>query len=113
MVERNINTIGQCVSYAASRLPDKKALLFGDASCTWQELDLWSSYLAYRMLNMGIGKKTHVGIWSVNTPKWIITYLAASKIGAVPVLINTSYSLSELERALVYADVEYFFCLRI
>ena len=39
-----------------------------------------------------------------------IYFLAAVKIGAVPVLINTCYQDEELKGILNYSDVEYVFC---
>lgn len=36
------------------------------------------------MDHQGIRKGTHVGIWSVNTPNWILTFLALEKLGAIP-----------------------------
>ena len=74
---------------------------------TWKDLDTLSDYMVGRMLSCGIRKGTHVGIWSTNSPNWIIVFLALSKIGAVPVLLNTCYSTEELEQVLRYADVEF------
>ena len=59
------------------------------------------------MLSHGVRKGTHAGIWSTNSPNWIITFLALEKVGAIPVLLNTCYSTDELAQVLDYADVEY------
>jgi acyl-coenzyme A synthetase/AMP-(fatty) acid ligase len=52
---------------------------------------------------------THLGIWAKDLPYSLLTYLAAEKIGAVPVLLNTSLTESELTALLIKTDVEYLF----
>ncbi len=73
--------------------------------CSWKELDDISDFLAVRMHNDCIVKGMHVGIWCCNSPKWVYTFLALIKLGAVPVLINTHYKPDELRAVLDYADV--------
>lgn len=102
-------TIGDCLTDRAEKSPDKQAVVYWDQSYTWWEIDRISDYLAVRMSRQGIRKGTHAGIWSVNTPNWILTFLALEKLGAVPVLINTCYKQEELRRGLCYADVTYIF----
>lgn len=105
----NRMTISACLDKVVRQAPDKTALVYEDTSYTWQELERYSDYMAYRMFSMGIGKGCHVGIWSVNTPNWVIVFLALSKMGALPVLINTCYQEKELADVLEYADVEYLY----
>lgn len=105
----NRMTISACLDKTVQQAPDKTALVYEDTSYTWQELERYSDYMAYRMFSMGIGKGSHVGIWSVNTPNWVIVFLALSKMGALPVLINTCYQEKELADVLEYADVEYLY----
>ncbi len=53
---------------------------------------------------MGIGKGDHIAIWSTNYPQWVVTQIAASKIGAVLVTVNTAYKRFELEYLLRQSD---------
>lgn len=78
------STIGDSLSLRARQSPDKLALVYRDQSYTWSEIDRITDYLAVRMDHQGIRKGTHVGIWSVNTPNWILTFLALEKLGAIP-----------------------------
>lgn len=78
-------------------------------SCSFSRLDELSDLMAVRMGQLGIGAGTHVGIWSANSPRWAVTFLALSKIGALPVLINTCYKKDELRGILEYSDVEVLF----
>lgn len=102
-------TIGQCLALRAGETPRNTAIEYWDRSYTWEELHRISDYLAVRMLTMGMEKGDHVGIWSVNTPNWIITFLALVKIGAVPVLINTCYREQELRSVIRYADIRFLY----
>lgn len=100
-------TIAECLRSRVRERADRVALEADEQRYTWKDLDTLSDYMVGRMLSCGIRKGTHVGIWSTNSPNWIIVFLALSKIGAVPVLLNTCYSTEELEQVLRYADVEF------
>ena len=99
-------TIGECVNERAHLSGKQTALEMCGWSCTFEQMDRYSDFLAVRMGTRGIKKGTHVGIWSLNSPNWVITFLALTKIGAVPVLINTCFVDDEVVRTLNYADVE-------
>lgn len=106
-MELTNKTISQCLREQARRNGDRPAMEMGEWSCNFQELDRISDYLAGHMgQRYGIRKGTHVGIWSVNSPNWVFTFLALTKIGAVPVLINTCYKQEEIKGILNYSDVE-------
>lgn len=102
-------TIGDCLNVRAEESPDKVAIEYWDQSYTWEEVDRFSDYLAGRMLASGMKKGDHAGIWSVNTPNWILTFFAMTKIGVVPILINTCYKEMELSHLIQYADVRYMY----
>lgn len=99
-------TIGQCLRERAESDGGHTAVETGEWSCTFRQLDRISDYLAGHMEKYGIKKGTNVGIWSVNSPNWVFTFLALAKLGAVPVLINTCYRQEEVKGILNYADVE-------
>lgn len=100
-------TIAECLRSRVRESGDKIALEADDQRYTWKDLDMLSDYMVGRMLSCGIRKGTHVGIWSTNSPNWIIVFLALTKIGAIPILLNTCYSTEEMEKVLRYADVEF------
>ena len=84
-------TIGQCLRERAELDGGHTAMETGKWSCTFQQMDTVSDYLAGHMERYGIQKGTHVGIWSVNSPNWVFTFLALVKLGAVPVLVYTFF----------------------
>lgn len=100
-------TIGACFKERVEKSAGSVALEADSQSYTWRELDELSDYMAARMTAHGVRRGTHAGIWSTNSPNWVIAFLALEKLGAVPVLLNTCYSKDELEQVLTYADVEY------
>lgn len=100
-------TICECLKEQVSKTPNKVALEYEDEMFSWKDLDLLSDRVAIVARRMGIKKGSHVGIWSVNTPNWIFTFFALTKLGAIPILINACYKEMELSRVLEYADVEF------
>lgn len=98
---------GACLSDTARRLPHKTALIYNALSYTWGEVDAIVSALAFRMRQRGVGPGTHVGIWSVNSPNWVFTFLACCRLGALPIPINTACKTEELCRLLNYAEVRF------
>ena len=103
-------TIGQYLKEQAAVIGSHTAMEMFGWSCDFAQLDEVSGLLAGRLDKMGVTRGTHVGIWSLNSPNWVFTFLALVKIGAVPVLINTCYRDEELKGILNYSDVEYVFC---
>lgn len=100
-------TIAECLRSRVRESADRVALEADGQSYTWRDLDTLSDYMVGRMHSCGIQKGTHVGIWSTNSPNWVIVFLALSKLGAVPVLLNTCYSTEELAKVLRYAEAEF------
>lgn len=100
-------TIGECLNERANNTPDIIGLSYRDYSYSWREVDEISDFLAVDFLKRGIKKGTHVAIWGVNSPNWVLSYFSLMKIGAIAILINTCYKEKELEQTLRYSDVEF------
>lgn len=102
-------TIGTCLAERVAKTPDDIAIETDQNDYTWKELDQLSDYMAVRMHSYGVRAGAFAGIWSTNTPNWIIVFLALTKLGAVPVLLNTCYCARELEAVLRYSDVSFLY----
>lgn len=100
-------TVSQLLSYHATHYPDEIAMKYETYSCNWNKVNKITDQLACKYLKYGIHKGTHVGIFAVNSPNWIFTYLALAKIGAVSVLINFNYKTKELLSIVNYSNIEY------
>lgn len=108
-MELENRTIGWYVGRAARKYGEGTAIDTGRWSCTFYQLDRITDILAVQLKKMGITEGTHTGIWSVNSPSWVILFLAIAKAGAVSVLISTSYKQEEMAGILNYADVDTLF----
>lgn len=102
-------TIGQCLREQAETNGERTAMEMGAWSCTYRQLDEVSDLFAGQMEGLGISRGIHVGIWSLNSPNWVFTFLALVKVGAVPILINTSLRKEEVKGILNYSQVEILF----
>lgn len=74
---------------------DRLALVHGDVRLTWREVADRSRELSKAMLASGIGRGDHIALWLPNHPEWLLLWLAAVRIGAAVVPINTRYKPSE------------------
>ena len=70
------------------------------------EAEQRSARLARALLARGVGKGTRVGLLLPNGPDWVVGWLAATRIGAVLVPINTFFQKRELGWILRHADVQ-------
>jgi acyl-CoA synthetase (AMP-forming)/AMP-acid ligase II len=80
-------------------ISDGEVLHYADA-------DAASRRLAGALLQSGVGKGTRVGILFSNGPEWVTAWLAAARIGAVAVPINTFQQYKELGWMLRHADID-------
>jgi fatty-acyl-CoA synthase len=107
--------IADMVRRTAYRYPDKKALIFGDRSLTYAELEAESNRVANALIDLGIKKYDRVAILAHNTIHHVITWLGCCKCGAVYLAINyllrgkdISYCINHSEsRAFIVEDILY------
>lgn len=99
-------TIGEMLNRRVAKTPHLVCVRHLGQTFTWQEIDMMSDKIAVQFLKKGIEKGSHVGLWSENRTEWIASYLALTKIGALPVLINICYKTVEMSYVLDYADLD-------
>ncbi len=81
-----------------------------DDRLTYAEAEARSAIMARVLASRGVGKGSRVGVWLPNGPRFVVTWLAAARIGAVVVPINTFYQPRELGWILRHADVDHLVC---
>jgi fatty-acyl-CoA synthase len=81
---------------AATRHPDRTALLCGTARVTFAELRQRSRSLARGFAELGVEPGDRVAIWLPNVPLWCEAFLACAELGAIAVGINTRFRSAEL-----------------
>lgn len=72
---------------------------------TYAEADVQSRRLAARLLDVGVVKGARVGVLAPNGTDFAVAFLAATRIGAVAVPINTFFQAPELAWVLHHSDV--------
>jgi acyl-CoA synthetase (AMP-forming)/AMP-acid ligase II len=100
------------VTTAAIHYPHELAIVDERGSLTWQRLHLRSNALAHSLAAMGIGPGDGVGIMCRNHRGFIETTLAAAKLGASALYLNTMFAGPQLvevtrreaPKALVYDE---------
>jgi acyl-CoA synthetase (AMP-forming)/AMP-acid ligase II len=86
--------------------PDGEFLVTDDERLSFAEADAQSLALADALLASGVGKGTRVGILFPNCAQWIISWLAAARIGALTVPLSTFAPGAELARLLRHTDTQ-------
>ncbi len=84
---------------AANRFPDHAAVLAGDDRWTYGELDRAANALARHLVDRGVGRGDRVAVMTSNRPEFVATVHAVSKVGAAPVLLNSSWKALEVGTA--------------
>src|SRR5437660_318204 len=90
----------------AEAVPERGALVCGDLSLTYAELDERATRLANALADRGVGAEDHVGLWLYNGAEYLEGMLAAFKLRAVPINVNYRYVADELRYLFVDADLK-------
>jgi acyl-CoA synthetase (AMP-forming)/AMP-acid ligase II len=99
-------TVPNFLAHCVAQYGERPLILLGDRRISYAEAEVESAQLARGLLARGVGKGTRVGILFPNGPDWAITWLAAARIGALTVPINTFSKPRELHWTLRHADVD-------
>ncbi|MBK9017563.1 MAG: AMP-binding protein [Saprospiraceae bacterium] len=100
------NTIGALLERNSQIWEAEEAAVFCESNTrwTWGELNQQVNAVAKGFMALGVRKNDHIAIWATNVPEWLLTQLAAARLGAVLVTLNPEWKHSELEYALVQSD---------
>jgi len=81
--------------------------VLGDRSLRYAEAEAESARLARGLLAAGAGKGTRIAILMPNGPDWLVAWLAAARIGALAVPLNTFHQARELHWVLRHSDAQW------
>jgi fatty-acyl-CoA synthase len=90
----------------ADALPDQTALIQGQRTRTWRELDDRSARLAAGLRAAGLGPDSKVASYLYNSNEYVEGLLGTFKLRAVPVNVNYRYLEEELVYLLDNSDAE-------
>ena len=98
-------TVAGLIRSKAARDPERVFIAKDAARLSYGEAERRSRKLARGLLAAGVGKGTRVALLLPNGPDWVLAWLAAARIGALVVPLNTFYQARELGFVLRHADV--------
>jgi long-chain acyl-CoA synthetase len=87
-------------SAAAARFADAPAVRIGGEVVSYDELDAITGRLARRFDVVGVGHGSRVAVSASNSVEFVATILALMRLGAVSVMISTSWREAEVRHAL-------------
>ena len=98
-------TLPDLVHRAVERFGERPVVVTPNDRLTFAGLQLASRRLAGRLAEAGVGKGVRVGAQFSYGAQWLISFVAATSIGAVYVPLSTAYKPAELRRVARHADL--------
>lgn len=104
-------TLGAFLDACAARTPQREALAWAPreavvARRAWADLQAESVDAARKLVELGVGKGTRVGLLCPNRPEWLPLAFGALRLGAVLIPFSTLWKRDEIAYALTHADVQ-------
>lgn len=95
-------TLGELLSFQSLQYGDHECLVFPWTGSRWTyaDLDEETDRVARGLLTTGIQKGDRIGIMAGNCEQYISVFFAAARIGAILVVLNNTYTASEVYYAL-------------
>ena len=97
-------TLGDVLDHAVRGNPHGDAVIHRNTRWSYQELSSRVDQCEAGLHRLGVSHGDRIAIWMVNRPEWLVTYLAAARLGAILVAINTKYTASECRHVLATAE---------
>jgi long-chain acyl-CoA synthetase len=88
--------ISDAFKFAAQHSPDKKALIYGNDSYSYGEMNRAIDGIAHYLARLGASKGTRVSLYMSNRPEWILFYYGIARLGAIPVCVPGAYLKDEM-----------------
>lgn len=95
-------TLGELLDQQSSIRPDKECIIVSwtGARWTYRDLQIESKRLARAILSLGVQAGDRVGILSGNCEEYTAVFFAAGYVGAILVVLNSTYTAAEAKYAL-------------
>lgn len=106
-------TISRHLEKMAEKYKSKTALRFPaeNLALDYHTLKEQADVTAKALLGIGLKKGDHIGIWSLNSSRWVLLALGAAQIGVVFVPINAAYKHEELAYMVDKMDINCLFVM--
>ena len=104
-IDSRTATLPALFAQQAARTPDAVALVFGDATLSYRELDTRSNQLAHHLRTLGAGPETIVGLCVNRSIDMLVGLLGILKAGAAYLPLDPDYPRERLQYMLADAGV--------
>ena len=91
-----LDSLGEVLPHAARRFGDRRALVAGERSFSFAELDALSSALAASLAKLGVRPGDRVTLYAPNSWEWLVSYYGTLKTGAVINPVNVMLTPAEV-----------------
>jgi len=97
--------IGEMLKANTSQWAKRECLVLGDNRISYKEMQDRVESTAYRLQSMyGIKKGNRVAILAANCPEWVVSFFAATQIGAIVSALNGWWTETEIGHAIELTD---------
>ena len=96
------------LEYARAHYPEKTALIFGEHSWSYAEVDEITDRLAMNLLAARLKTNDRVELHLSNCPELLFGYFACFKAGAIALPINTRLKSAEIEYILQHSEARFY-----
>lgn len=97
-------TLGQVHDIAARQFGEREGLRFTDRRWSFSAVKAEIDRTAKGLIEAGVESGEHVCLWLGNCPEFVFAFYAISKIGAVPVPINSRFRSSDMSYVVAQSD---------
>lgn len=97
--------IADLVEHAVDLVPERVAVICGDRSVTFAELEERANRLAHHLAEHGVEPGSHVGVYARNSIEALESMLAVYKLRAIAINVNYRYVENELRYIFDNADL--------
>jgi long-chain acyl-CoA synthetase len=80
----------------ATCYPQKKVLIYGDKSYTYEQFNTIIDQVALYLRELGITRGQRLSLYLHNCPEWVMFYYGAARLGATSVCIASAYKREEI-----------------
>jgi len=104
MLIPNLKQLWDYPEYWAEKYPDLPIIRFKKKTITNKEFNKASDQLAKAFLSMGLNKGDTIVTMLPTIPEYILTFIAASKIGAITIPMDINYKKADLIRLIPHSN---------
>lgn len=100
--------VGHILAFAASRFPERIALIFEDKKFSFREFNQRTNQFAQSLLRLGLQKGDKIAVLLYNSNPFVEIYLGTAKAGGVFTPINFRLAAEEILYILDHSDARFF-----